>query len=638
MNIDQQILNIINHVIGDEEKSVQTNNAVNTLPPCPSEAFVPAEDDGFIEVRDHQLFVFNPKNNGRVPVMLPSKQLQIKINGKQITKPTIVCEKDNIEWNINQENFFEVSINHDKMKVFLRLSPSICREYKLKDKRRSVRFLLEIEEINKSYDIHELYSSIVEKTQEMGIVAKLKMDAIYQEISNPTFKQVIIAEGLEVIESKDASLELLFSEQKKEELIEDSSGRIDFKNRVQIPSVNAGDLIAIVHPYKEGKLGVNVFGEVLYPKPPKPVKVKTKTGVRMTEDGKIYALFQGRPTVTGRVTKYIDILPTYEIQGDVSMKTGNIFFHGDVLIQGNVNENMRVESLGNVIVLGSVYSSTIISAQNIDVKGVVIKSRLYAGTNGILYSQIYEKAQQLNQTISNMLSAFRQIEQALIQQKQIVRCGYIFSLLTEKRFKSMVKDINNMYSLILEIESMSTEIPVQIQLLKRFFHTLLAKKNFLLQLDSPAIFGSIQKVLKGIIEICENSIHEESLIDLGESDMSVIKTNGSITFKKGGAIQSTIFAGKDIIFSDQKAVIRGSKIQAAKQIIGGIVGNRGIDSPHLIANERIYLNELRSGKITINQKTIQVDKVLKNIEFLLEPQTESIIHYTLEGEKEAVNE
>lgn len=637
-NIDQQLLKIINHVIGDEEKTLQTNEVVNKLPPCPSIAFEPAEDDGFIEVRDHQLFVFNPKNNGRAPVLLPSKRLQIKVNGKQITKPTIVCEKDSVEWKITEEKLFEIFINKEKMKVILQLSPFVCREYILKDKRRSFRFLLEVEEIPKSFDKHELYSQIVEKTQEMGIGADLKMDVIYRELSNPTFEQLVIAEGLEVIQSRDGTLELLFSEQKEEEYIEDSNGKIDFKNRVKIPSVNAGDLIAIVHPHREGKTGVNVFGEVIYPKPPQTIKVKAKVNVKMTDDGKIYALNSGRPTVTGRVVKYIDILPAYEIQGDVSMETGNIFFHGDVLIHGNVNENMRVESLGSVIVRGSVYSSTIIAAQNISVKGVVIKSRLYAGSNGILYSQIYDNAQQLGQIITNMLFAFHQIEETLIVQKQNIRCGYIFSMLAEKKYKGFVNLVRYIYDLILEIENLSTEVPMQFKLLKRFFGPILEKKNYLLQLESPAIFGSMQKVLKGIIEICENSIHEDSLIDLGESNMSVIKTNGSITFNKGGAIQSTIFAGKDIMFLDKKAVIRGSKIHATKQIIGGIVGNKGMDSPYLIANERIYLNEIRNGKITMNGKTIQIDKIMENIEFLYEPQIESIIHYSLDNEIEAVNE
>ncbi|WP_458414502.1 DUF342 domain-containing protein [Schinkia sp. CFF1] len=637
MDMDKELMKLINSLfIEDKQRSkVLENQNEETTKRNPYE---PLEDDGFIEVRDHQLFVKNPQNSGRTPVILYSKELCLLINGKKVYKDTTVSSKDVIEWSVNRHyRPFEIIVSKDKMKVFLKLSPEIATEYRLKDKKRSVRFKIEVVRIQKKFDIRNLFSTIIEKIHEKGILADIKMDVIYKELIHPTFEEILIAEGIPVIDSRDASLEVLFSEQ-KEEVLDDVGGRIDFRNRIKIPSVNIGDLIAILHSSIEGKPGMNVYGIKIHPNPPKQMTLRAKSNVKITDDGKVYALSKGRPTITGRTTKNIDILPTYEIRRDVDMKTGNIFFHGDVIVNGNVKENMRIESLGNVTIYGSVYSAAIISAQNIEVKGVVINSRLYAGSHGILYSQIYEVAQKLELDIKKVITAFNLIMNVISKKSQKIRKTYIFFLLVEQKFKSVMVEVKKMNKIISEIESLNISIPMQFNILKRMLYTIFDNKCSLMEDNLPNILDSLLFAIKEVTTLCENSIQEDSRIELGESDMSEIKTNGTITIRKSGVINSNIFAGKDCILQSEHAVVRGGRIYALRQIIGGIIGSEGGDCPHLIANERMYLRELHHGKITINHQTKIFEETLKSVEFSIEHSTKTMVYYSLGNKQAQINE
>lgn len=628
MDQEKDLINLINLLMAEEEKSEKTLESQNNKDVKRS-PYEPLEDDGYIEVKDHQLFVKNPQKSGRAPIIVYSKELNLLINRIKVFKDTTVCDTDIIEWNINTNNKpFEITISKDKMKVLFKLSPEIATEYRLKDKRPSVRFTIEIESNRKRFDVRRLFAAIIENIHEMGIIADLKMDVIHEELTNPTFQEILISEGIPIKDSRDASLELLFSQQ-QEEILEDIEGRIDFRNRIKIPSVDAGDLIAIVHSPIEGKTGMNVYGMEIHPRPPKQMILRAKSNVKITDDGKVYAQSKGRPTITGRTIKYIDILPTYEVKHDVDMRTGNIFFHGDVIVHGNVQENMRIESLGNVIIYGSVYSAVIISAQNIEVNGVVINGKLYAGSHGILYSQLYEVAQNLEVDLKKVMTAYNQIMKIIDQKTQKVSKTYVFFLLIEQKFKGILSEVKKLNEILSEIEGLNAVSRIQLKILKRILNTIFNNKHPLVELNLPNILDSLLFAIKEVTTICENSIQEESRIDLDESDMSEIKTNGTITFKKGGVINSNIFAGKNCILLSEDAVVRGGRIYASKQIIGGIIGSIGRDCPHLIANERIYLKELRNGKITINHQTRIIEETMKNVEFSMEHATKSMVYCVL---------
>ncbi|NSL52718.1 FapA family protein [Calidifontibacillus erzurumensis] len=634
MHSENELISLINSLLNEEEHSVKSIDHDQLKEPFIKEnVHDPIEEDGFIEVRNNRLFIKDPDIGGRIPVLVYNKELNIYINGKKMTKDTPVNSLDEIYWEIaKQQEPFIITVSKDKMKVFFKLSPETASDYRLKNKSRSVRFLLEIETVRKKIDIKGVLSSIIESLNEKGIKADLKMDVVYKELIDPTFEEIVIAEGTPPINSKDASIELLFSE-KKEESFEEVEGRIDFRNRVKIPSVDVGDLIAILHQPVEGQAGMNVYGKKIYPKPPKKIILRGKSNVKITDDGKVYALSKGRPSITGKTVKYIDILPYYEIFNDVNMWTGNIIFHGDVIVHGNVTENMRIESLGNVIIYGNVYSATIISAQNITVKGVAINSRLYAGRHGVLFSQIYETVQKLEVDMKKILTAFQQIMNVVKKRGLSIRKTYIFFLLMEQKFKNTVNDINKLLKIISEMERLNMNIPIQINIMKKILSSIFMNRGTFLETNLPHVLNCLLLAFKDVSIFCENSIKEDSNIEVGESDFSEIKTNGTVRIKKNGVIHSNIFAGKDCIL-EKNAVVRGGRIYASRQIIGGIIGSKSGDTPHLIAKKRIYAKEFYHGRISLNHQTIIVDEFLNNVEFSIDPTTKTISYNSLDNKKD----
>ena len=61
----------------------------------------------------------------------------------------------------------------------------------------------------------------------------------------------------------------------------------------------------------------------------------------------------------------INVEPVMEIEGDVSIKTGNITFLGTVIVKGNVDDGFNIKASGNIEVYGTVGRSSLIADGNI---------------------------------------------------------------------------------------------------------------------------------------------------------------------------------------------------------------------------------------------------------------------------------
>ena len=57
----------------------------------------------------------------------------------------------------------------------------------------------------------------------------------------------------------------------------------------------------------------------------------------------------------------INVEPVMEIEGDVSIKTGNITFLGTVIVKGNVDDGFNIKASGNIEIYGTVGKSTLIA-------------------------------------------------------------------------------------------------------------------------------------------------------------------------------------------------------------------------------------------------------------------------------------
>lgn len=579
-------------------------------------------DDGFIEVRDHHLFVFNRNNNGKQPILIPNSKLSITVNGLVLKKEQVVFVNDYIQWSPLPKTEYEIIVSKDNLNVYLKVHPELFLQYQLKDRKRATRFILDVEVIERELDINETVSEIVENIVKRGINVKINTTAIMQELLDPTHNEILVAEGLPVIPAKDGYIEQYFSSI-IEEVLNEVDGTVDFKNRLKIPTVEAGEIIAQIISHQEGKSGFNVFGEQLNPKSPKEIVVRPKPRVKITDDGKVIALFSGRPSLTGQSVKQFDILETYEINKDIDMSTGNIFFNGDIIIRGNVKDGMRVDSSGNIYIYGNVYKSIITAAQNITIFGNVINSKVNGGQFGLYYSTIYRISQDLSLLINRLWDALKQMKVVMTSKKIEFKLGYVLATLVETKFKEITKQVNEFRTIIQKMITNNYNLPLHFQIV---MNSLTKFKDYqsLLSVESEQSMQSVIFAINELIQKMEADILEESDISFYTANYSQIKTNGKIYITKEGVINTTLFSGTDIIFKNKDSVIRGGKIEAVKTLTTGIVGTEKGKSPIIYAGEKISIEKVYQAHVKMKDRSVIIDEEINHLELIYNEKNEQI--------------
>ena len=148
---------------------------------------------------------------------------------------------------------------------------------------------------------------------------------------------------------------------------DETTGRIDYRRRSAQPSVKEGQLLATLTPPKEGKSGLDVFGNRILAEKPDWIHIRIGLNVREERTDGIhnyYAKTGGRVRWTQDT---ISVEPVLTIAGNVGLKTGDISHTAAVIIEGNVLAGSRVVAQGDIDIHGSVESSNIQTEGNLNV-------------------------------------------------------------------------------------------------------------------------------------------------------------------------------------------------------------------------------------------------------------------------------
>ena len=210
---------------------------------------------------------------------------------------------------------------------------------------------------------------------QQGVVeACIKEDKVREFVDNPVYNIPFeVAEAIQPIDGHDAYISYNFeTDPKKLKAQVDEEGKVDYKKLNNIQNVIADQPLAQKIPAERGKGGKTLFGRYLEAKNGKDIQIQLGANVKLDRDGvTIKAEIDGEVMlVNGKVTvepiKYLDA---------VNVKTGDVKFVGTVVIKGNVQEGYKVE------------------ATNIEVNGIVDKSRLEATGNIIVRQGIFGKGE-----------------------------------------------------------------------------------------------------------------------------------------------------------------------------------------------------------------------------------------------------
>lgn len=164
-------------------------------------------------------------------------------------------------------------------------------------------------------------------------------------------------------------------------------GRVDFRELNNIVVVSEGQILATRVPPTSGVPGRDVLSNELPAVSGRDLVWPVGKGVSVVGD-QLVASVDGQVVLkSGRV----NVLPVYEISGDVDYSTGNVRFNGNVHVHGSVKPGFTIQAEGDIKISGGVDSATVICGGTLTVgAGIQGQGRGEIKVEGDVYSRFIE--------------------------------------------------------------------------------------------------------------------------------------------------------------------------------------------------------------------------------------------------------
>lgn len=223
------------------------------------------------------------------------------------------------------------------------------------------------------FSAEELHSLL----EENGIVYGIKEETL-EELAQgkQNYEETLVAAGTAAKDGRDGFFEYHFNPQPETRPIILADGSVDYNVLGKIELVTKGQLLVTYHLAMPAVTGRDVLGNTIdayegVELPPLQCK-----RCEMDETGQYYADTEGNVTLEGNC---LTITPIYVVEGNLDAATGNVDFHGDVLIQGNVFAGVTVKTTGNITVNGHVETANLFAG-----KDVILKNGMQGSGNGVI--------------------------------------------------------------------------------------------------------------------------------------------------------------------------------------------------------------------------------------------------------------
>ncbi|MDE7476865.1 MAG: FapA family protein, partial [Lachnospiraceae bacterium] len=228
--------------------------------------------------------------------------------------------------------------------------------------------------------------------QENGVIFGIREKTL-EELAQgkQDYEETIIASGMVAKDGSDGFFEYHFNPQPETMPIILPDGSVDYNVLGKIELVTKGQLLATYHSALPALNGVDVMGDVIEAYEGKelpPLQCKRCEPDEM--NCKYFASTEGNVTVEG---KYLTVTPIYVVDGNLDAATGDVDFHGDVLIQGNVFAGVTVRTTGNITVNGHVETASLYAG-----KDVILKNGMQGSGKGFIRAGHNVMARFLEQT------------------------------------------------------------------------------------------------------------------------------------------------------------------------------------------------------------------------------------------------
>lgn len=567
--------------------------------------------DGWIKVEHNKIQIHNPSSGGKSAMISALPPLELIKNGVKVKNATVVSDKDSIQWRVQEQPLFEITVSEDRMLAYFKLNALVLYRWYLVDQPRAshacLKAVRDSKRVLEALEFNEIVTYIVKK----GILNNLDIKVIQNELLHPTYEKIIIAQGKPLVPGKDARLDTYFEERVQSEYNE-VGGIVDYRNHLSIPTVKLGEVIAKKTMMSVGSLGYDVYGQVLTPTAVRDIQVFAKDNIILEEDGDIIAKKEGRPRITGTDrAKYFDISTAYIVSGNVDIETGNICFSGDIVVYGDVMDNMILESMGNIYVSGNVYNATLTATGSIYVKGNIVGSQLYSGYFGVMFNRLYNGTKTLLVLLDQLLLAASTLQEAILKKNHKIKYGQIIQLLMESKFKGIADTSKELLLVITNIQRVDK---IQLDKLKQRVELFLQPIG-LVQLMQMELLKEIIELLKETNEEIARMQETKAIIEIRQCHLSTLKSHGDIIIVADGVVQSELYSSKNIIFEAVFSVCRGSILEAEGFISAMTVGGQTGMNTVLKAKRRVFIQKMYSGRVCVGRYCEEIIEMIENRTF-----------------------
>ncbi|WDP92591.1 MAG: DUF342 domain-containing protein [Desulfobacter sp.] len=262
-------------------------------------------------------------------------------------------------------------------------------------------------------DLADLLNLLRQRQISFGIIEDRAIES-WMADALPGQDEFMIAEGAAPVLPVDGTLTYEFHTDYTNpgKIMED--GRMDFRDRGEIPFVAKGDILAVKTPAQEGEEGMTVTGEpITVDEPEDPVMI-AGSGTKLSEDGlTVHADLDGQPHLDPMGE--ISINPELPVKGDVDYKTGNIEFNGNIVVAGTVKDGFTVKGVsltakeiqggiidlsGDLCVTDGITDADIVSVGNVYAK-FINNSKVNAFGNVVVQKEIIDSGILLSGGVEN---------------------------------------------------------------------------------------------------------------------------------------------------------------------------------------------------------------------------------------------
>ena len=578
------------------------------------------EINGSIEIVQGKIIIKNPAEGGKPAVISPSNNITVLINGENMNKRTSVYADSKMEIlfkNEEAQRFMNLKISADKMEAYVTINykPNII--YKLKDALPTNNLIIEAdvkEEIMPpKFTQSEVKDELLNHNIKYGI---LKM-GIMKSVMADEISELLIASGKKALLAIDDKVEVKYEVESQKSQNVDNTQVIDYKAIGAVKGVEVGQVLAVFSQGKNGEDGIDITGKIIKVRASKKIVLGVGEGCQITDDFTVVATSKGKPSSRG-YTFYV--YKTHEINGDVELKTGNIKFVGDIVINGSVREGMKVEAGNSILIKNNVAEAEITASGDVVVKGNVIHSNVAAGKEDVLILEYLSDLNSMKNDLEKLTSSIRQLKEMNLIERN-TSDGELVKTLLETKFKKLPQTAIRIAQRILKQGNTEDELVFII-------------KNRMLHLGPLNIrnyeeLNDAVSIIDNKIELISTNLTLPVDVVLDYCQDSIIKSSGNIIFTGKGQYVSQIEASNSIIFQNDKSVARGGVIKAGREIRCKVVGGQGGVATKLIVenNGHIWAEvAYPNTRFIIGTREYILDSPSKEVHVFIDEDRELAVH------------